>query len=115
MDLDSVGTAGGMSNTEVLLQVESEVSHPEGVHHVLADEFEPLDTLLAGVGSGLRHQQTLHVTDPGRLADVAGPVHKVVLDDHEESLSVVTHHLILALLCKLSQAGAVVLGEVRLE
>ena len=113
--LDPVGTAGRVTDTEVELQVEGEVRHPEWVHHVLTHQLQPLDALLAGVRPGLGLPQSLHVADARCLADVSGPVNEVVLYHHEERLHVVADHLVLALLGKLSKTGAVVVCEIGLE
>ena len=82
-------------DTEVLLEVESVLGHPERVPHVGLDKLHPLDTLVTcEPGHGTQNVNThniqcdslsglgrpVGVTRSPGLADVLRPVHKEVLN-----------------------------------
>ena len=48
VSLDNVDTPGWVSNTEVLLQVESVLGNPEGISHVGSHHLQALNALVAG-------------------------------------------------------------------
>ena len=48
VSLDNVDTPGWVSNTEVLLQVESVLGNPERISHVGSDHLQALNALVAG-------------------------------------------------------------------
>merc|ERR1712110_1356555 len=83
-------------DTEVLLEVESVLGHPERVPHVGLDKLHPLDTLVTCELSGFG--RLVWVTGSPGLADVSRPVHKEVLDDHVEHSNVAVCQVLKALL-----------------
>merc|ERR1712141_797220 len=82
MGLDGLNAPVRVSDTEVLLEVESVLGYPERISHVGSDYLESLHALVAG------ERVRLGADVPG-LADVLGTIHKEVLDDHEQHLDVV--------------------------
>merc|ERR1711878_155360 len=82
-----------VADTEVLLEVDNILCDPERVIHVCAHPLHAFHTLRAGERPGLLviHESghILGLADAPGHADVDGPVHEVVVDDHLEHRDVV--------------------------
>merc|ERR1712110_32318 len=95
-------------DTEVLLEVESVLGHPERVPHI------GLDTLVTCELSGFG--RLVWVAGSPGLADVPRPVNKEVLDDHVEHPDVAVGQVLKALLyILLAERGAVFLTDSLLD
>merc|ERR1712029_495071 len=96
-----------LTNTEVLLEVESVLSNPERVLHVGSNNIQTLDTLLACVWSGILPQDRVSVADVPGSADVNGSIHGEVVNHHFQHLHISHHQVLLTLLLMTLQCGAV--------
>merc|ERR1712018_647258 len=98
-----------ISNTEVLLEVESVHSNPERIHHVGSNHVKSLNTLLASVWSGILPEDRVSVTHVPSTADVLGSINKVVLNHHVQHLHISLHQVLLTLLLMTLQSRTVLL------
>merc|ERR1712141_371366 len=113
MGLDGLNAPVRVSDTEVLLEVESVLGYPEWISHVGSDYLESLHALVAGERVRLGDDGILRDgADVPGLADVLGAIDKEVLDDHEQHLDVVPGQVVLALLLVTLKAWTVVGSEV---
>ena len=110
---DQLYTLGGqrLGRTEVVLQVERVLRHPEWVSQISAHPLQSLNTLGAAVGP---LSPLSAPTDSPGLTDVLGALNKVMLDHHLQQGDVLTDQQVLALL-HTRQAGAVVGDEELLD